>query len=231
MATSNAPGSMKADHAVVQAGHKPNPKNNLVIKDHAGKSRDQLMAELGLSSIVPNANTARGFAEGVAGELDLTETVAVVRRVASAVQSGNLSDLEGTLAAQAITLDAIFTEMARRAALNMGEYINATEIYLRLGLKAQAQCRATVQTLFEMKNPQPVAFIKQANVAHGPQQVNNGATDVGAPGASRARISANQSNKLMGLEHEQRVDIGTASSTSRDDSRLDPVGAVDWSEN
>lgn len=50
----------------------------------------------------------------------------------------------------------------------MGEYLNATDTYLRLALKAQAQCRATLQTLAEIKNPRPVAFVKQANIAHGP---------------------------------------------------------------
>jgi len=30
-----------------------------------------------------------------------------------------------------------------------------------LALKAQAQCRATLQTLAEIKNPHPVAFVKQ----------------------------------------------------------------------
>ena len=97
-----------------------------------------------------------------------------MRNATQAVQAGNLSGLEATLTAQAVALNAIFNEMARRAALNMGEYIDATEVYLRLGLKAQAQCRATLQTLFEMKNPQPIAFVKQANIANGPQQVNNG---------------------------------------------------------
>jgi len=58
--------------------------------------------------------------------------------------------------------------------LNMSEYINAAEIYLRLALKAQAQCRTTVETLVEMKNPRPVAFVSQANISNGPQQVNNG---------------------------------------------------------
>src|ERR1700749_2807632 len=121
-----------------------------------------------------------------------------MREKARAVQAGNLAGLEEALTPQAVALDAIFNEMARRAALNMGEYINAAETYLRLGLKAQAQCRATLQTLFEMKNPQPVAFVKQANIANGPQQVNNGATQT----PSHAGISANQSNELLGLSHE-----------------------------
>ena len=56
--------------------------------------------------------------------------------------------------------------------------------YLRLALKAQSQCRATLATLAAVKNPQPVAFVRQANIAHGPQQVNNAA----AAEASRAGI-------------------------------------------
>jgi hypothetical protein len=43
------------------------------------------------------------------------------------------------------------------------------EAYLRLGLKAQSQSRATLETLSRIKNPQPVAFVRQANIAHGPQ--------------------------------------------------------------
>jgi hypothetical protein len=57
------------------------------------------------------------------------------------------------LVAQAASLNSIFTELARRAGLNMGEYIGATESYMRLALKAQAQCRATIETLAAMKNP------------------------------------------------------------------------------
>ena len=33
----------------------------------------------------------------------------------------------------------------RRASLNIGEYMNAAETYLRLALRAQAQCRATAK--------------------------------------------------------------------------------------
>src|SRR6202041_964606 len=137
--------------------------------------------------------------------------------------SGNLAGLEETLTAQAVALDAIFNEMARRASANMGEYLSPTETYLPLGLKAQAQCRATLQTLFEMKNPQPVAFVKQANIANGPQQVNNCVPTQTPP---HAGISANQSNELLELGHEQRVDIRTAGSAGGAHSRLETVGAV-----
>ena len=46
---------------------------------------------------------------------------------------------------------------------------------MRLALKAQGQCRATLETLATIKNP-PVVFARQANIAQGPQQVNNTAT-------------------------------------------------------
>lgn len=57
-----------------------------------------------------------------------------------------------------------------------------------MALKAQAQCRATLETLAEIKNPQPTAFLRQANIAYGPQQVNNGVrAGAGEAGTPRAR--------------------------------------------
>jgi hypothetical protein len=188
----------------------------------------QTIAELALSSAVPCAITAKQFVDPIAGGgLDLPSCVGVVRDAAKAVQAGDLSGLEATLTAQAIALYAIFNEMARRAAVNMGEHLGAAETYLRLGLKAQAQCRATAQTLFEMKNPQPIAFVKQANISNGPQQVNN--VVVKQP-PTRAGISADQTNELLGLNHEQRLDIGATGAAGRTDRRLETVGAILRSE-
>jgi hypothetical protein len=65
---------------------------------------------------------------------------------------------------------------------------------MRLALKAQAQCRATIETLATMKNP-PLVIAKQANISAGHQQVNNGAP-------SRAEVSSNQPNELFEHSHE-----------------------------
>lgn len=46
------------------------------------------------------------------------------------------------------------------------------EINMRMALRAQNQARATAETLAAVKNP-TVVFARQANIAHGPQQVNN----------------------------------------------------------
>lgn len=48
--------------------------------------------------------------------------------------------------------------------------VDQIDRFTRLALKAQGQCRATVETLAAIKNP-PVVFARQANIAHGPQQV------------------------------------------------------------
>ena len=60
--------------------------------------------------------------------------------------------------------------------MNIGEHLPATETYLRLALKAQAQCARTIEVLQEMKNPRPLV-INQANVA-AQQSVQNGVLNV-----------------------------------------------------
>jgi len=106
----------------------------------------------------------------------------------------------------------------------MGQYMNATETYLRLALKAQGQCRATLETLAMIKNPQPVAFVRQANIAHGPQQVNNASAQPGE--SSRARESENQQNKLLESQNGDRLEFGKADAAKETDSSLEAVGAL-----
>ncbi len=154
----------------------------LQLRRQEGKSDGRIMAECALSAVMGNAATALQFSRGTFGDSDVTESVAVMRDKANKVQSGDLSDAEAMLTAQAATLNCIFNEMARRAALNMGEHLNAADIYMRLALKAQSQCRTTIEALAEIKNPRPVAFVKQANISNGHQQVNNGVAALPAHG-------------------------------------------------
>jgi hypothetical protein len=189
------------------------------------RSPGRITAEVCLSPIVGNAVTARHFTKGSFGSSDLTDTGAVIAEFAAKAQKNDFSEVEATLIAQATTLNAIFAELARRAALNMGEYIQATETYLRLALKAQSQCRVTLQTLAEIKNPQPVAFVKQANIAHGHQQVNNGTQGDGGP-SPRAGFSTKPSNELLEAGDEERLDAGATGTTGGASSHLETVGAI-----
>jgi hypothetical protein len=67
----------------------------------------------------------------------------------------------------------MFTSLVRQAASETG--LKQYQAKLTFALKAQAQCRSALEALAEIKNPRPVSFVKQANIANGPQQVNNGA--------------------------------------------------------
>ena len=199
--------------------------NTLHVTVPAGKSRARAMAELALNPVMANASTARTFAKGTYGTIDLTESLSVMGEKAARVKAGDLTDAEGALMAQAVALDSIFTELARRAALNMGEHLNATETYLRLALKAQSQCRATLETLAEIKNPRQVAFVKQANIAHGPQQVNN-ATAAGES-VARGGKTAIPSNEQLGVSNGERLDTRAQGATSATNPELVPVGKID----
>jgi hypothetical protein len=74
------------------------------------------------------------------------------------------------LASQALTLDNIFTDMARRMALNMGEYLGATETYARIAMKAQAQSRATLEALAKLHQPREQT-VRHVHVNEGGQAV------------------------------------------------------------
>lgn len=200
------------------------PKKNVLFMDsEAGKSSERILAECGLSAVMGNAATARMYRHGSFGELDINEVSAVMRDKAAKVKSGDLSDLEATLTAQAATLDTMFNELARRAALNMGVHMNATEAYLRHAFKAQAQCRSTIEALAEIKNPRPVAFVKQANISHGPQQVNNG---VRAGETYAHGNHPNQSNELSGGSNELLQNTRTQAVACGVNREVETVGAI-----
>lgn len=157
--------------------HKAKPRANKAaetvnIAGEPGKSTERVFADAAMAGTLGNAMTVRTYAHGTFGELHGTECLDALRASVKAVQGGDLAGAEAMLTAQAAALNAIFGEMARRSALNMGQYLDAAERYMRLALKAQGQCRATLETLAAIKNP-PIVFARQANIAHGPQQVNN----------------------------------------------------------
>ncbi len=148
-------------------------KNGLTLVVDEG-DMDRALAEVAQCTYIVNAQTARIYSQGFIGVTDVSASIAAMKDKTEKVQSGDLSGPEAILTAQAVALDTIFNEMARRAALNIGQHLSAMDVYMRLGLKAQSQCRATLQTLGELNNPRSVAFIRQQNNANGHQQVNNG---------------------------------------------------------
>lgn len=62
------------------------------------------------------------------------------------------------------------TELPRRAALNMGDHISAAERYGRLALKAQSNCRATIEALAKLHQPREQT-VRHVHVNEGGQAV------------------------------------------------------------
>lgn len=199
---------------------KRNP-NELVIINDKGKTKERKYAEIALFARTQNALTVKAFANSSLGEIDITDLMAVLYEKAEKINNGDLSDLESRLAAQTVTLDTMFNELARRAANNMGTHMQAAESYMRLALKAQSQCAKTAEVLATMKNP-PVVFAKQANFANGNQQVNNGSAANSNPAHTEKTI--NQSNELLEVNHgSEKMDGRTAQTTIPKDKAMATV--------
>ena len=194
-------------------------KKQLRVVEQPGKSPDKVVAELAIDPVINAAATVVLFAKGTLGNVEITETVEAINDAVAKVRGGNMSGPEATLVSQAATLESIFTELARRSGLNMGEFIEASERYMRLALKAQAQCRATIETLAAMKNP-PVVIARQANISNGPQQVNNG-----QPRAEKNTIAPNE---LLETEHGKRLDSGAPLAPVRGHPELVSLEAGNW---
>ena len=106
-----------------------------------------------------------------------------------------------------------------------------------LALKAQAQSRATISALVDLKFPRQATFVKQANIANGPQQVNNGAATEAHPedgeldrnGRTHAEKSEPQQNKLLEANHGQpggRMDTREAQTAERSYQAVETVETV-----
>ena len=196
------------------------PKKSEPVADKQADSEQKAKPhQILLMSTAQNAIAMDAWGK-YAGDADLTSLVEELQTKFDVMKAGDLTSVEGMLYGQAMALQTIFTNLARRSAMNAGEYINAADTYMRLALKAQSQCRSTLETLAEIKNPRPISFVKQANIANGPQQVNNGQ----APSTGAGNSQAAQ-NELLGHQHGNYLDTGAQGAAGGADTHLEAVEA------
>ena len=197
-----------------------------------GETDEQVVAGMVVHSTVANASTIIDYSRTQHAGLSLTDIARALKDQGEAVNSGDLASLERMLNGQAVALNAMFTELARRGALNMGEHMDAMDRYIRLALKAQSQARATVETLAAMKNP-PIVFARQANINNGgQQQVNNGPAPNSTPTSARPGETVSLPNELLeDLTHGRtQLDNRATASAGRKNPRVEPVGKVNRPE-
>lgn len=157
---------------------------------------------------------------GLGARLDLLALTESLNEQAAKVRAGNLAQVETMLLSQATALQSLFARLVERGM--DADLLPHYETHLRLALRAQAQSTRTLEVLANLKNP-PVVIAKQANIAQGHQQVNNGLL-AGDPG--RAREVEKAPTQLLEELPSERLDSGTAATASGGDSAMATVGAV-----
>ncbi len=180
--------------------------------------------DIGRSGVLINTLIAQTFAKGIAGETNFTDVLDAAVDGARNVEAGKLGSVEKMLHGQLLALNAIFGECARRSGLNMGVHMGASESYMRLALKSQAQCARTAEVLGNLRAG-PTIFAKQANVTTGPQQINNGTPP---PSLAPVQEKAKPENELLeDARHEQRMDTRAPRKAGRGHKALATVGEID----
>lgn len=161
---------------------------------------------------------------GVDKELDVPALMETLREQAKGVNQGDLSHAEAMLMNQATALQSLFARLTENAF--SASQLPQFDAFMRLALRAQNQCRATLETLSEIKNP-PVVIARQANIAQGYQQVNNNAIPAAHPHARESKIQPNE--LLTEMQHGTTVDTRAAVAAIGNDPEMATVGKIDRS--
>jgi hypothetical protein len=97
---------------------------------------------------------------------------------------------------------------------------------MRLALKAQSQCRTTVEALGGLKNLQPVASVKQAYIGKAVHVHLNNGTVCDQISATRGGKSKNEQNELLTAKHGETLDTCGTSTASAIDPAMETVRTI-----
>ena len=208
----------------IKTAKKPMP---IYVKD-TDEPMERGIARTLLRPSIAHAVTLTKVLKRDCGERGLTELAEELSEQCQAVTGGKMDQTEAMLIAQATTLDAIFGDLTRLAYCNWLTHLDAAERLMRVALRAQSQSRATLETLAEIKNP-PVVIAKQANIAHGHQQVNNDSV-TSTHGRARARETQSEQSKLLEANDGEWLDTGATGQAIGSDPAMETVGKVHGTE-
>lgn len=199
------------------------PRKAVQLVRNKGDSEEECARKYGALIISPELAAYRVIngaeqKSGIGKDIDVPALMEQLRDSAVAVNRGDLAQAEAMLMNQATALQSLFARLAERAMTH--DQIPGFDANMRMALRAQSQCRATLETLATIKNP-PIVYAKQANFAAGHQQVNNG-----SPAPTQAREIENQRNKLMEAHNGEWLDTGAADATSGTDKAMATVEEI-----
>lgn len=128
----------------------------LEVVAEPGEADGAAFARAALDPVVRHANLAAGMASPAFGDTDKPSIMANTEALQSIIAKAEARDMRlasRLLASQAVTLDTMFTDLARRTAKNFGYYPDASDRYIRRALRAQSSCRTTVELLAKLHHP------------------------------------------------------------------------------
>ena len=147
---------------------------DIVLQEREGEAPGLTVAKTLLGQNLRHGAVAKRFTDkmiNLTGEpLMIMHAAAVVEQRAAEAANGDLSAASAMLASQALTLDAMFTEFANRAAGQLGQNSDAVERYARLAMKAQSNARTTLEALAKLHQPREQT-VRHININAGGQAV------------------------------------------------------------
>ena len=184
----------------------------LEIKRGKDQSKEEALAEFKSKSEYLSTAVIESFGVGIGDDFNFPSTIKTLEKTIQQIKSGDLSKIEEMYISQAMALEVMFTSLARRAKAQ--EKLLQYETHMRFALKAQNQCRATLQALVQLKQPSQTTFVKQANIAQGHQQVNN-----------LPEKNITPQNELLKDSYAQ-LDTGTTTTPTGIDTTLEALGKI-----
>jgi hypothetical protein len=200
----------------------PPPRKGVSI--NCGKAEDQrprlaeLLASPEMAAMRVMVAVESKDKQGFGDDLDTPSLINQLRIQASAVNSGDMKQVEAMLMNQAVALQSLFARLTERGL--RCDVVQQFDVHLRLALRAQSQCCRTLETLSEIKNP-PMIFARTANIANQ-QQINNGVMTA----ESRPPTMDCPKNKLSEVRHELCQDTGASAIKELANPQLEAMGAV-----
>jgi hypothetical protein len=131
--------------------------NCLTVQRQEGETDGQALARMLLEPVTRHAYVAGDFSGKL---LDASipapqgsDYAAALLKIAEQAEAGDSSFASRMLAVQAVTLDAMASDYARRAVANASSYPDAMERFSRLAFKAAGGSRAALEALARLHQP------------------------------------------------------------------------------
>ena len=148
-------------------------EQNRVPSEKGGKTAPDVLAQAALDPTIRHASLAAAFSGRAFADDQrptVTDSAVFLATKLAEAENGDKKLASRFLMSQSVSLDAMFTEVSRRAALNMGDYPEAFERYIRLALKSQSECRATLDALVKIHQPREQT-VRHVHVNDGGQAI------------------------------------------------------------